>query len=146
MSERKFAIKAVVNGKYVRAHKDKGNRLMAISKNIGDQERFKLIELDECQVYALEAYNSAYVTVGEGDELIADKDHIKQNEKFSINQEGDHFYIVALRNEKVVSMDFEGDQHLRANKDHILDWEKFIIGTVDDALNWNAFKIEPKKA
>lgn len=141
----KTAIKAVINDRFVRAHKGQENKLMAISKNVGSQETFRLIELDGCGIYALEAYNSAYVTVGEGDELIADKDHIKQNEKFYITQEGDKFFITSQRNEKFVSVDFGGDSHLRAKADEGLGWEEFIIYSVDDALNLKAFEIEPKK-
>lgn len=118
---------------------------MAISKKIGDQETFRLIELDGCGVYALEAYNNAYVSVRDGDELVANQDHIQEWERFHIVQEGDHFFLIAQKNERYVSMDFSGDQHLRANKEQGLDWEKFIIGTLDDALNWETFKIESQK-
>lgn len=141
---RNWVIKSAKNGKFVRAHKGKENKLMAISKNIGDQERFRLIELEGCSKVAFEAYNNSYVSVGEGFELVANQDHIKESETFSlINGSGDIKFIFFLKTEKFVTMNFGGDEHLKATANEGLGWEEFIIGKVDDASNWKPHKIEP---
>lgn len=138
-----FAMKSVKNDRFVRANGDEGNKLMASSEAIGEQETFRLIDLGKLvqsgiplihdDVYALEAYNNGYVSVGDGDELIANQGWIKDWEKFIIYHDEDmvpnHFFMISLKNRNHVKMDFSLDAHLRANGDEKTAeaWEEFVF-------------------
>lgn len=130
----KHSIKAVANGKFVKADLNKGGNVIASADKVQQWEEFKLVYNSDGTVSLLSMANNKFVKadLNQGGKLVASADQIQQWEKFRMEDLGNNTYaLFALANNSYVSADLNANQNepeLIANRPSVGGaWEAFTI-------------------
>lgn len=131
-----FSIQAVANDRYVSADNYGNNPLVANRTNVGDWEKFKVVENSDGTISLLSRANQKYVQVNlnDGAKLRASSSQIQSWEKFERVDLGNGTYgLRSLANNQYVSTDLnQATPQLAANRSSIGGaWEAFVITQVE---------------
>ncbi|MDP3979899.1 MAG: hypothetical protein Q8Q33_00645 [Chlamydiota bacterium] len=122
------AIRALQNGKYVRAGIGKESYLGAVSKHVLDWEEFQVYRFSDGTVGLRSFQNAKYITVGEDKNALLEAQSyvVSMREKFKLIEiEGNSFAIMSMYNNKYVTVEISQQALLGATSNYIKYWEKF---------------------